>query len=143
MTLTFDQAQRITDQRNAAMMASDLESFLRLWSNECTVEGPAHFLDSKEQLRAAISGAFSAMQALKMVTRSLAVQGDAMYYEFAVLWQVRSSGDRLLQTGMTYHQIDGDGLLLHCREYFDPTGTTRASAAERPEIASLLAELVD
>jgi hypothetical protein len=140
MNLTFERAQQITNQRNAAMMASDIESFLRLWSEDCTVEGPEHFLEGKKQLRAAISGALSAVQPLKMVTRSLAVQDDAMYYEFAVLWEVRSSKDRLLQTGMTYHQIDREGLLLHCREYFDPAGKTRRTAAESPEIASLLDE---
>jgi len=140
MTLTFDRAQQITDQRNAAMMASDIESFLRLWSDDCKVEGPEHFLEGKEQLRAAISGALSAMQPLKMVTRSLAVQDDAMYYEFAVLWEVRSSRDRMLQTGMTYHQIDGEGLLLNCREYFDPAGKTRRTTAESPDFASLLGE---
>ena len=140
MPLTLERAQQITDQRNAAMMASDIESFLRLWSDDCMVEGPEHFLEGKQQLRAAISGALSAMQPLKMVTRSLAVQDDAMYYEFAVVWEVRSSRHRMLQTGMTYHQIDGEGLLLHCREYFDPTGKTRRTAAESPEIGSLLAE---
>ena len=78
------------------------------------------------------------MKPIEMVTRSLAVQGDAMFYEFAVVWEVRSTGERLLFTGMTYHKVDAQGRLQVCREYFDPTGKPRRTAADAPELAPLL-----
>jgi ketosteroid isomerase-like protein len=138
MKLTFERARAITDARNAAMMACDSEAFLDLWADDCVVEGPEHYLEGKQQLRAAMEGGWAAMKPVKMVTRSLAVEGDAMYYEWAVVWEVRSTGARLLLTGMTYHRVDAQGRLLHCREYFDPLGKARRTAAESPELAPLL-----
>ena len=140
MKLTLDRAKEITDLRNAAMMACDREAFLDLWADDCIVEGPAHYLEGKEQLGGAMSAGWAAMKPLLMVTRSIAVEDDAMYYEFAVVWEVRASGDRLLFTGMTYHQVDSRGLLLHCREYFDPADKPRRTVAESAEIAPLLAD---
>jgi hypothetical protein len=78
------------------------------------------------------------MRVLEMVTRSLAVQDDAMYYEFAILWEVRSTGDRILHTGMTYHQVDSQCRFTQCREYFDPPGQPRRTVADSPEFARLL-----
>lgn len=139
MKLTFDRAKQITDRRNAAMMACDSEAFLALWADDCIVEGPEHYLEGKQQLRSAMEGGWAVMKPLQMLTRSLAVEGDAMYYEFAVVWEVRSTGDRILFTGMTYHQVDAEGRLLLCREYFDPPGKPRRTAAESAEMAPLLA----
>jgi len=82
---------------------------------------------------------WAAMKPVKMVTRSLAVEGDALYYEFAIVWEVRSTGDRILFTGMTYHQVDSRGHLLLCREYFDPLDKPRRTAAESEELARALA----
>ena len=96
------------------------------------------YLQGREELRAAMDGAWTLMRPIKMVTRSLAVEADAMYYEFAVVWEVRSSGERVLFTGMTYHQVDPRGRLVLCREYFDPPGRTRRTAADSPELAPLL-----
>ncbi|MBW2426609.1 MAG: nuclear transport factor 2 family protein [Deltaproteobacteria bacterium] len=138
MKLTLDQARSITDRRNAAMVDCDIEAFLALWAEDCTVEGPEHFLEGKEQLRKAMEGGWAMMKPIRMVTRSLAVEGDALYYEFAVVWEVRATGARMLFTGMTYHRVDARGLLLHCREYFDPPGKVRRTAAESPELAPLL-----
>jgi hypothetical protein len=139
LKLTLEQARTITEKRNAAMMACDVEAFLDLWADDCVVEGPEHYLEGKEQLRASMEAAWAAMQPVQMVTRSLAVEGDALYYEFAVVWKVRSTGDRILFTGMTYHQVDSRGHLLLCREYFDPIGKPRRTAAESDEIARALA----
>lgn len=139
MTLTIEQARTITDQRNAAMTSCDIESFLALWAEDCIVEGPEHHLEGKEQLRSAMKAGWDSMKPLRMVTRSLAVEGDAMYYEFAVVWEVRSTGARLLFTGMTYHQVDAEGRLRICREYFDPLDKPRRSAAESAELGPLLA----
>lgn len=139
MPLDLEQARAITDRRNAAMEAGDVEAFLDLWADDCIVEGPDHYLEGKDELRASIERAFTAMQPAKMLTRSLAVAGDALFYEFAIVWEVLSTGDRMLFTGMTHHTVDAEGRLLRCREYFDPPGKTRRTAAETPEIAALLA----
>jgi ketosteroid isomerase-like protein len=136
--LTFDQARTITDRRNEAMMNCDVEAFLDLWADDCIVEGPDHYLEGKQQLRESMEAGWAAMKPLRMVTRSLAVEGDAMYYEFAVVWEVRSTGDKILLTGMTYHRVDARGRLLLCREYFDPLGKPRRTAAESPELADLM-----
>ena len=138
MELTIGRAKQITDRRNAAMLACDRKVFLELWADDCIVEGPEHRLEGKEQLGDAMEGGWAAMKPLLMKTRSLAVESDAMYYEFAVVWEVRSTGDRMLFTGMTYHQVDSQGRLRLCREYFDPPGKPRRTAAESPEIALLL-----
>jgi hypothetical protein len=54
VNLEFERAKAITDQRNAAMMACDSDAFLDLWADDCIVEGPDHYLESKEQLRTAM-----------------------------------------------------------------------------------------
>jgi ketosteroid isomerase-like protein len=137
--LTIDQAREITNRRNAAMQAGDVSAFMDLWADDCIVEGPEHYLEGREALRASIEGAFAAMNPLGMVTRSLAVNGDAMYYEFAIVWEIRATGERLLFTGMTYHEVDARGRLQLCREYFDLPGKPRRSAATSEAIAALLA----
>jgi len=124
----LERARQITDRRNAAVLACDCDAFLELWADDCIVEGPEHYLEGKEQLGAAMQAGWAAMKPIQMVTRSLAVEGDAMYYEFAVVWELRSSGQRLLFTGMTYHQVDARGRLRLCREYFDPPGKPRRTA---------------
>jgi ketosteroid isomerase-like protein len=139
MSLSLEQARSLTDRRNAAMEAGDVDAFLALWAGDCSVEGPEHLLTGKDELRAQLDAAFSAMRVAGMRTRSLAVSGDALYYEFAIVWEVRATGDRMLFTGMTYHCVDAQGRLRICREYFDPPGKPRRSAAESPEIAALLA----
>jgi ketosteroid isomerase-like protein len=122
------------------MVACDADAFLALWAEDCRVEGPAHLLEGKLALRTAMEASWVAMQPVEMVTRSIAVQGDAIYYEFAIVLEIRSTGARMLFTGMTYHEVDSEGRLRLCREYFDPPGTTRRSAAESPAIAPLLAK---
>ena len=99
MTLTLDQAREITDRRNEARLACDAEAFLGLWTEDCVVEGPEHYLEG--ELGAAMKGAGAAMKPIYMLTRSLAVEANAMYYEFAIVWETRSTGQRLLSTGMT------------------------------------------
>lgn len=138
MELTFEQAKAITDRRDQAMMAGDVEAYMDLWADDLIDEGPQHCFEGKPPLRAAIEAALAAMKAVKMVTHSLAVQDDAIYYEFAIVWETRSTGERRLQTGMTYHQVDARGRLRVCREYWDPSDHPRRTAAERPEIAALL-----
>jgi hypothetical protein len=54
VNLEFERAKAITDQRIAAMMACDSDTFLDLWADDCIVEGPDHYLESKEQLRTAM-----------------------------------------------------------------------------------------
>jgi len=140
--LLLERAKAITEQRNAAVMACDIHAFLDLWADDCVVEGPEHYLEGKEQLRVAMEAGWSAMKPMQMVTRSLAVEGDAMFYEFAIVWEVRSTGTRILFTGMTYHQVDAKGRLLLCREYFDPAESPRRTAAESRELAPFLSESV-
>jgi hypothetical protein len=41
------------------------------------------------------------MKPIHMSTRSLAVADDAMYYEWAIVSETRTTGQRLLLTGMT------------------------------------------
>jgi hypothetical protein len=81
-----------------------------------------------------ITGRRNAAMPVEMPTRSLAVEGDAMHYEFAVVWESRSTGQRLPFTGMTYHRVDAQGLLLLCREYFESTERARAGTG-RTEVA--------
>ncbi len=138
MQLTLERASAITDARNRAMVDCDIEAFLDLWADDCIVEGPEHFLEGKGALRSAMEGGWAAMKPLEMVTRSLAVQADAMFYEFAVVWEVRASGDRMLFSGMTYHRVDDSSRLKLCREYFDPPGKPRRTAAEMPRLGALL-----
>ena len=138
MQLTLERATEITDRRNQAVVACDIDAFLALWADECVVEGPEHRLEGKASLRAAMEGSWTAMQPIEMVTRSLAVQGNAMFYEFAMLSEVRATSDRILLSGMTYHQVDAAGRLKLCREYFDPVGKRRASAAGESRLAKLL-----
>ena len=138
MKLTIERARAITDQRNAAMVACDAEAFLDLWADDCLVEGPHHYLEGKQMLRDSMERGWAAMKPIEMVTRSLAVEGNALYYEFAVVWEVRATGDRLLFTGMTYHELDSEGRLQTCREYFDPPGKPRRTAAESEALAPLL-----
>jgi len=115
MQLTIERASESTESRDRAVVACDIEAFLSLWAEDCIVEGHEHYLEGKAALRAAMEGAWSAMQPIEMVTRSLAVHGNAMVYEFALLSEVRTTRDRLLLTGMTYHQVDDSSLLEICR----------------------------
>ena len=138
MRLSLAAAARITDARNKAMIECDIEAFLGLWSDDCIVEGPTHYLEGKEALRGAMEGAWAAMMPLEMITRSLAVNEDAMFYEFAVVQEVRANRDRFLFSGMTYHQVDDASRLSRCREYFDPPGHPRRTAATEPRLAALL-----
>ena len=139
MPLTLEQASEMVAQRDESFVACDMDAYMALWSEACTVEGPEHRLEGLAELRAAIQASWDAMRPLRMETRSLAVEGDAMYYEFSVVWEVLESGHRMLFTGMTWHRVDDDGRWCECREYFDPVGTPRASAAESPAVAELLA----
>ena len=138
MNITLDQASRITRLRNDAMVACDVDAFLALWADDCLVEGPQHYLEGKDALAKSIRDGLAAMKPVQMLTRSLAVNGPALFYEFSIVWEVRESGDRFLFTGMSYHEVDDDGKLSVCREYFDPPGHPRRSAAESPETAAVL-----
>jgi len=137
MKLTIEQAREITDARNRAVVECDIGAFLGLWSDDCVVEGPEHLLEGKAALRTAMEGSWSGMRPIEMVTRSLAVRENAMFYEFALVSEVRATGNHLLLTGMTYHQVDDFGQLAVCREYFDPPGKPRRSAAEGATLAGL------
>ncbi|MFT5444772.1 MAG: hypothetical protein ACI8W3_003830 [Myxococcota bacterium] len=125
MTLTLEGANEITNRRNAAMMRGDVDAFLDLWDEACVVEGPEHYLEGKEELGTSIKAAFAAMKVVLMTTRSMAVQADVLFYEWTIVWEVRASGERMLFTGMTHHRVSDAGKLLHCREYFDPSGSVR------------------
>ena len=138
MQLTIERATEITETRNRAVVECDIEAFLCLWAENCIIEGPEHYLEGKESLRAAMEGSWSAMKPIEMVTRSLAVYENAMFYEFALVSEVRATRDRLLLTGMTYHQVDSQCRFTQCREYFDPPGQPRRTVAASPEFARLL-----
>lgn len=138
MEITLGQARVITNRRNTAMVDCDVDAFLALWSDDCIVEGPHHYLDGKQALAASLRAGLATMMPVQMVTRSLAVNGPALYYEFAIVWEVRENGDRMLFTGMTYHETDANRRLSLCREYFDPPGHPRRSAAESAELRPYL-----
>jgi hypothetical protein len=138
MKLSLEAAGKITDARNQAMIECDVEAFLGLWADDLIVEGPTHYLEGKGALRAAMEGAWAAMKPVAMITLSLAVNEDAMFYEFAIVQEVRANGDRFLFSGMTYHQVDDSSRLKLCREYFDPPGHPRRTVAGEPRLAGLL-----
>ena len=137
MTLTIEQAQDMTRRRDAAMMAGDVESYMALWADELVDEEPLIRFDRSE-LRAAIEAAFIGSRVRLMVTRSLGVAESAMFYEWTIVWEDRSSGERRPQTGMTYHEVDDSGRWCSCRVYWDAADQPRRSALAEPEVADLL-----
>lgn len=120
------------------MMSGDVDAFLDLWDEACVVEGPEHYLEGKEELGTSIKEAFAAMKVILMTTRSLAVQADVLFYEWTMVLEVRASGERMLFTGMTHHRVAETGKLLHCREYFDPSGSLRRTALVDEAVAVAL-----
>lgn len=134
MILTLERAQAMTQERDRSMKAGDVDAYLELWADDLVDEAPFFCIEGKAQLRAAIEGALAASRVVEMVTRTRAVADDAVYYEFAMVWENRSTRERTLQTGMTYHEVDAAGRWCVCREYWDPADKPRRSSAELPEI---------
>lgn len=138
MTITLEQAQAILDLRDRSFVACDIDAYLSIWADNCTVEGPTHLIEGRGNLRKAIEAAWSIQKPLHMSTRSIGVNGDTLFHEFTLVWERRDSGERSLQTGSSVCEADTAGHWSWLREYFDPSDRQRASAAELPAVRKLL-----
>jgi len=139
VTIQLEQARALLERRNRAFAAADLPAFLALWSDDCVVEGPEHLLKGKAQLGATLEQAWSKlMRPIQMTVHGVAVSGDAIFYEWAFVAELRSNGERIVQSGMTAHGVDAAGRFTWCREYFDPIHVRRASALALPSVAAAL-----
>lgn len=138
MTITLEQAQAILRLRDRSFVECDMDAYLSIWAEHCTVEGPTHRIEGRENLRRVIDAAWSIQRPIHMSTRSIGVAADTMFHEFTLVWEHRESGDRALQTGSTVSGVDSAGRWSWLREYFDPADTCRASAATQPAVRDLL-----
>ena len=138
MAVTLEQAQEILSLRDRSFVACDIETYLSIWAENCTIEGPTHFIEGRENLRKAIEAAWSLQKPIHMSTRTVGVGADHMFHEFAIVWEDRASAERSLHTGSTVCAVDSSGRWSWLREYFDPAGSPRPSAAKLPEIRDLL-----
>jgi ketosteroid isomerase-like protein len=119
-------------------VACDIEAYLSIWAEECTVEGPTHLIEGRTNLRKAIEAAWHLQNPVHMSTRSIAVNGDVMFHEFVLVWEHRESPERSLHTGSTVSGVDSSGQWSWLREYFDPSDRRRASAATLRNVRDLL-----
>lgn len=139
MTVTLEQARAILAHRDRSFVACDIEAYLSIWAENCTVEGPTHFIEGRENLRKAIEAAWSLQKPVHMSTRSVGVGSDSMFHEFVLVWENRGTQERTLHSGSTVCGVDGAGRWSWLREYFDPAERRRTSAAGLPRVAELLA----
>jgi uncharacterized protein (TIGR02246 family) len=110
VTIRLEQAYELPDRRNRAFAAADLDAFLSLWSDDCVVEGPEHLLRGKAALRAVLEQVWTnALRPIHMTVHGVAVQGDVIFYEWAFVAEMRASGQRIVQSGMTAHGVDAQG----------------------------------
>jgi hypothetical protein len=140
MAVTLEQARAILDVRDRSFVAGDIESYLSIWAADCTVEGPSHFIQGRDNLRNVIEAAWSVQEPIHMSTRSVGVADDMMFHEFVVVWERRDSNERWLHSGSTVCGVDANGHWSWLREYFDPAETQRGSVARLPAIRELLAK---
>lgn len=138
MALTLEQAEAILDLRDRSFVACDIDAYLSIWAENCTVEGPTHFIEGRENLGKVIEAAWSAQKPVHMSTRSIGINSDTMFHEFVLLWEHRGSGELYLQTGSTVCGVDAAGHWSWLREYFDPVDRRRASAAVLPGVRDLV-----
>lgn len=139
MTILLEQARELLERRNRAFAAADLPAFLALWSDDCVVEGPEHLLKGKAQLGATLEQVWSkVIRPIHMTVHGVAVQGDAIFYEWAFVAELRSNRERIMQSGMTAHGVDSAGRFSWCREYFDPIHVRRPSALGLASVAAAL-----
>lgn len=139
MTIQLEQACELLERRNRAFAAADLAAFLALWSDDCVVEGPEHLLKGKAALGATLEQVWSkVIRPIQMTVHGVAVSGDAIFYEWAFVAELRSNGERIVQSGMTAHGVDAHGRFSWCREYFDPIHVRRPSALGLASVAAAL-----
>jgi limonene-1,2-epoxide hydrolase len=117
---------------------ADLDAFLEFWSDDCPVEGPEHLLHGQQELGDTMDRAWAAMQPLLMSVSSGAVAGQTIFYEWAFAAEIRASGDRVVQIGITAHMVGADGRFKNWREYFDPPPVNRPGALEIPAVRKLV-----
>ena len=139
MTIRLEQARELLERRNRAFAAANLDAFLALWSDDCVVEGPEHLLKGKAELGATLEQVWSkVIRPIHMTVHGVAVQGDAIFYEWAFVAEMRANGQRLVQSGMSAHGVNAQGRFTWCREYFDPIHVRRPSALGLPSVAAAL-----
>ena len=134
VSVTLEQAKAILDLRDRSFVACDIDSYLSIWATDCTVEGPAHFIEGRENLGNAIQAAWSIQTPIHMATRTFGVNGNIMFHEFVLIWENRESRERLLQTGASVSEVDESGQWRWLREYFDGADQRRGSAAELSDV---------
>jgi hypothetical protein len=72
-----------------------------------------------------------------MSAPSFGVSGRLLHHEFIAVWERRGQSLRRLITGVGVAEVDLQGRFVWLREYFDPSGTLRASVLGRREVAEL------
>jgi len=137
LPLTLDTAKALLEQRDRAFMARDADAYLALWAEDARVEGPAHVIEGRADLRRSLEQAWKSWEPIHMSTPSLGVSGWLLHHEFVAVWERRGQTLRRLVTGVGVGEVDRQGRFVWLREYFDPIGTLRASVLARPEIAAL------
>ncbi len=140
MPLGLDTAKTLLERRDRAFMTRDVDAYLELWCEEARIEGPDHVIEGKPDLRRSIEQAWKVWDPIHMASPSFGVSGWMLHHEFVAVWERRGQEIRRLITGVGVAEIDRQGRFVWLREYFDPSGTLRASVLARPEIAALVPE---
>ena len=137
MPLSLETARSLLERRDHAFMNRDIDAYLELWSDDGRIEGPEHVIEGLDDLRRSLEQAWRIWQPLYMGVASLAVSGWLMHHEFVSVWEQRGQTTRRVITGVGVAEVDKQDHFIWLREYFDPSGTLRASVMQRPEIAEL------
>jgi len=135
--LDIETARSLLERRDRAFMDRDIDAYLALWSDGARIEGPDHTIEGLDVLRGSLEQAWKTWDPVYMGVPSLGVSGWTLHHEFIAVWERRGQTLRRLITGVGVAEINRQGRFVWLREYFDPSGTLRASALSRPEIAAL------
>ncbi len=137
MPLSLDTAKTLLGRRDRAFIDRDIDAYLDLWCEAARIEGPEHAIEGKSNLRRSLEQAWKTWDPVYMSTASLGVSGWLLHHEFVAVWERRGQETRRLISGVGVAEVDRDGRFVWLREYFDPSGTLRASVMARPEVTAL------
>lgn len=141
MTLTPSRAEAMLDRRNRCFMEANMDDYLEMWVDDCTVEvliqrssssGPDVHATSvrldRAALEQAVGEAWRERDVLLMETRAFALHGQTLFNEFSIVWEVKADRCRTLQTGVGVIEVAADGRWRSLRDHYDSTGSSMQSA---------------
>ena len=119
--VTRAQATELFDRRRRAWLASDLDTYLGLFSPKLRFQSPMHAepLEGRDAFADLVRRSHEHVRPLSFDFDPIAVAGDFVLAEWRVGIEDRTSGRQLVYPGMSSCAID-NGLIVWWREYWNP-----------------------